>query len=61
MIVETTHLSLQGTADELNRRGLTTAAGKPWFTMSVIRVRKRLGLRGISAIPRLSKDKQTSG
>ena len=44
MIVETAHLWLQGAADELNRRGLTTAAGKPWFTMSVIRVRKRLGL-----------------
>jgi hypothetical protein len=28
MIVETAHLSLQGVADELNRRELTTAGGK---------------------------------
>jgi hypothetical protein len=29
MIAETAHLSLQGAADELNRRGLTTAGVRP--------------------------------
>jgi hypothetical protein len=41
MIVEMAHLSLQVAADELNRRGLATASGKPWHAMQVHRVRHR--------------------
>jgi DNA invertase Pin-like site-specific DNA recombinase len=44
IIAETAHLSLQGAADELNRRGLTTAAGKAWHAMQVRRARRQLGL-----------------
>jgi DNA invertase Pin-like site-specific DNA recombinase len=44
MITETMHLWLQGAADELNRRGLTTAGGKPCHAMQISRARQRLGL-----------------
>jgi hypothetical protein len=44
MIAETAHLSLQGAADELNRRSLTTAGGKAWHAMQVSRARRQLGL-----------------
>jgi hypothetical protein len=38
------HLSARGAADELNRRNVKTASGKPWHAMRVIRIRDRLGL-----------------
>jgi hypothetical protein len=31
-------------ADELNHRGITTASGKQWHVMQVLRARQRLGL-----------------
>src|SRR5262249_31641088 len=43
-ITSTRHLSASGAADELNRRGATTASGARWQTTQVIRARQRLGL-----------------
>jgi hypothetical protein len=43
-ITETTHLSTRAAANALNRRGVTTATGRQWHTMSVLRARDRLGL-----------------
>jgi DNA invertase Pin-like site-specific DNA recombinase len=43
-ITSTLHLSTQAAADELNRHGHTTASGKPWHAMQVLRARHRLGL-----------------
>jgi DNA invertase Pin-like site-specific DNA recombinase len=43
-ITETAHLSARAAADELNRRSVTTASGKPWHAMQIIRMRDRLGL-----------------
>jgi hypothetical protein len=48
MIAETVHLPLQGAADELNRRSLTTAGGKPWHAMQVSRARRQLGLTALA-------------
>jgi len=47
-LVETAHLSLQGAADELNRRSLTTVGGKPWRAMQVSRARRQLGLTALA-------------
>ena len=41
-VTETMHLSTQAAADELNRRGITTASGTKWHAMQVHRVRQRL-------------------
>jgi hypothetical protein len=41
---ETAHLSTRAAADRLNRRGITTANGKRWHAMQVLRARHRLGL-----------------
>jgi hypothetical protein len=38
------HLSTQAAADELNRRGITTASRKQWQAMQVLRARQHLGL-----------------
>jgi hypothetical protein len=43
-IAETTHLSTQGAADELNHRGIATAGGRRWHAMQVHRARRHLGL-----------------
>ena len=37
-------LSHRAAAQALNERGITTAEGKPWHAMQVVRVRRRLGL-----------------
>jgi hypothetical protein len=34
-------------AEELNRRGITTAAGRKWQAVQVIRVRQRLVLNNL--------------
>jgi DNA invertase Pin-like site-specific DNA recombinase len=39
---ELSGLSARGAAEELNRRGITTAAGRKWHAAQVIRVRDRL-------------------
>jgi hypothetical protein len=44
-IASTIHLSATAAADDLNRRGITTASGKRWQATQVIRVRQRLDLR----------------
>jgi hypothetical protein len=38
------HVHLPDAAEELSRRGITTASGKQWRAMSVRRARYRLGL-----------------
>jgi hypothetical protein len=42
-IAETLHLSTQAAAEELNRRGITTASGNQWHAIQVHRARYRLG------------------
>ena len=39
---EISSLSARKAAEELNRRGITTAEGNKWHAMQVIRVRERL-------------------
>jgi len=41
-------------AAELNRRGVTTAIGKPWHTTQVARMRDRLGLWSDRGLPKNS-------
>jgi DNA invertase Pin-like site-specific DNA recombinase len=43
-ITATAHLSTRATADALNRRGVTTASGKQWHAMQVLRARQCLEL-----------------
>jgi hypothetical protein len=38
-------LSAHKAADELNAYGIATPTGRPWWPQTVIRVRRRLGLR----------------
>jgi hypothetical protein len=45
VIVSTMHLSATATAEALNRRGITTASGKRWQAIQIIRARQRLDLR----------------
>jgi DNA invertase Pin-like site-specific DNA recombinase len=40
-------LSHGAAAAALNERGITTAEGKPWHSMQVMRVRRRLGFGGV--------------
>jgi len=42
VLAELVELSHRAAAAELNRRGITTAEGKPWHSMQVQRVRRRL-------------------
>jgi hypothetical protein len=42
VLAELAELSHRAAAAELNRRGITTAEGKPWHSMQVQRVRRRL-------------------
>jgi hypothetical protein len=49
-IASTLHLSATGAADDLNRRGITTAGGKRWQAMQIIRARKQLGLEAAPAV-----------
>ena len=43
-LAETAQLPTQVAADELNRRGITTAQRRPWHAMQVHRARRHLGL-----------------
>jgi Resolvase, N terminal domain len=43
-VASTMHLSATAAADDLNRRGITTASGKRWQAVQVICARQRLGL-----------------
>lgn len=43
-IASTKHLSALAAANELNQRGITTAAGGRWRATQIIRARQRLGL-----------------
>jgi hypothetical protein len=45
VIVSAMHLSATATAGALNRRGITTASGKRWQAIQIIRARQRLDLR----------------
>jgi Recombinase len=42
VFAELSGLSARKAAEELNRRGIPTAAGGKWFAAQVIRVRERL-------------------
>jgi DNA invertase Pin-like site-specific DNA recombinase len=44
VLAELAGLSHRAAAQALNERGITTAEGKPWHAMQVVRVRRRLGL-----------------
>jgi len=48
-IASTLRLSATAAADDLNRRGITTASGKRWQATQVIRARRRLGLTTIAS------------
>jgi hypothetical protein len=42
VFAELSGLSARATAEELNRRGISTATGGKWHAVQVIRVRERL-------------------
>ena len=44
VLAELAGRSYRVAAQALNERGITTAEGKPWHAMQVVRVRRRLGL-----------------
>jgi hypothetical protein len=44
VLAELAGRSHRDAAQALNVRGITTAEGKPWHAMQVVRVRRRLGL-----------------
>jgi DNA invertase Pin-like site-specific DNA recombinase len=48
-IEATMHLSATAAADDLNRRNITTASGKRWQAVQVIRARRCLGLTTVTA------------
>jgi DNA invertase Pin-like site-specific DNA recombinase len=49
VLVELAALSHRAAAKALNERGITTAQGKPWTAMQVLRVRARLGVGSATA------------
>jgi DNA invertase Pin-like site-specific DNA recombinase len=44
ILAELAGLSTRAIAAELNRRGISTAQGKPWTSVQILRVRARLGV-----------------